>query len=158
MAYEREKLGVLAQLFRMIIDIYGDKEAKHNLRKNKGREMEFYFASLNGGIVFKATEFSVSANVGESADPITRVIIFVPEDEIVDTFLPVFKYPPTIYGWTMLIFRYLIPFVITRKIKIKGSWLASLRLFRCVMGVIPRVEKETEERRRIYANRVQQNI
>ncbi len=66
--------------------------------------------------------------IGDQENPIAKVIINVKEDQIIRVLSQIIRSKANLFGILKLL-KYLIP----RKIVIKGSYLASIKLTRCLM-------------------------
>ncbi|MHA1299230.1 MAG: hypothetical protein ACTSO9_07345 [Candidatus Helarchaeota archaeon] len=128
MSEKRVKLGVIANLFQMVIEIYTDEKTLENLDKINGKEIVLEFPALEGSVLFRIFDRKVVASVGDSDQAVSRIIVKADEDQIVNQFSSITTSDDS--------FRGLLRFLklwITRKIGIKGSKLKARTFFRCLM-------------------------
>ncbi|MHA1649562.1 MAG: hypothetical protein ACTSYB_05155 [Candidatus Helarchaeota archaeon] len=129
MNYEQIKLRVIANLLRLLVDIYGDLKAKENLSKIEGEEILFRFPALNGALVVKPHAGRLIAMVGESESPIATINFKVEDTKIYDTIEDIIK-SSGYWGILKFIFKY----VLRRKVGIGGSLRALIKIFK-VLGI-----------------------
>ena len=84
LSYSQIKLNVIANLIRLLVDIYGLPKAKENLKKVEGEEIVVSFPALNGSIVVKPHGGRAIAEVGDSETAIAKIKINVKDEKIYD--------------------------------------------------------------------------
>ncbi len=114
----------------MLIDLFGLDEAFQNIGKREGQEVELYVRALEGYVTFVLTSDRNKFNCkGERAnDPVSRIIINVKEKDIIKVISSIIRSKNNIIGLIKLL-KYIIP----GKAKIKGSYVAAIKLIRCLM-------------------------
>ena len=122
------KLNVLANLFRLLVDIYGNKKAKENLKKIEGEEIEVKIPALNGSIVIKPHAGRILAEVGESESAIARISFKAKDEKLFDVVEDVIK---SSQRWGML--KVFFKYILTRKVGIGGSIRANWTAFKTLM-------------------------
>jgi hypothetical protein len=120
----------IARLAKMLVDLFGLDEPFEKVGKREGQEIELYLKELDGYITFTLTSDRNKFDTqGEKAkNPVARIIITVKEEKIVKVISDIIKSKSNIFGLIKLL-KYLIP----RKAKIKGSYIAAIKLVRCLM-------------------------
>ncbi len=126
--YKTIKLNVIANLFRMLVDIYGAPKAKDNLKKVEGEEIMVSFKALGGSIVLKPHAGRVIAEVGESDSAIAKINVKVKEEQLLDVLEDICKSSQR-WGILKILFKY----ILTRKIGMGGSLRASMTTFKSLM-------------------------
>ncbi len=126
--YAQIKLNVIANLLRLLVDIYGSPKAKQNLKKVEGEEIVIAFPALDGSIVLKPHAERILAELGETDSAIARITFKVKDDRIFDIFEDIIKSSPR-WGIVKVLFKY----ILTLKIRIKGSLRAIMNTFKALM-------------------------
>ncbi|MBD3195119.1 MAG: hypothetical protein GF317_08700 [Candidatus Lokiarchaeota archaeon] len=120
----------LARLANMLVDLFGLQEGFDKVKDRKGQEVEIYIPAfegyLNFTLVSKKENFKCRAN--RAKDPVATVVMNVKEDKVLKVFSEIIRSKANITG----LFK-LVPKILTRKIKIKGSMMAALSLVKCLM-------------------------
>lgn len=120
----------IARLAKMLVDLFGLDEPFKKIGKREGQEVELYLKELDGYITFALTsdrnKFDTQAE--KAKNPVARIIIDVKEEKIIKVISDIIKSKSNIFGLIKLL-KYLIP----RKAKIKGSYIAAIKLVRCLM-------------------------
>jgi len=120
----------IARLAKMLVDLFGLDEPFKKVGKREGQEIELFLKELDGYITFILTsdrnKFDTQAV--KAKNPIARIIIDVKEEKIVKVISDIIKSKSNVFGLIKLL-KYLIP----RKAKIKGSYIAAIKLVRCLM-------------------------
>jgi hypothetical protein len=127
--YKQIKLRVIANLLRLLVDIYGDPEKKAGLDKLEGEEVLLEFPALEGSVVVRPHAGRMIAVVGDSESPKARIKFRVEDEKIYDIIENLIKSSGR-WGKIKAFFKYVIP----RKIGIGGSIGAVLK-FMGVMGI-----------------------
>ncbi|GAG99137.1 unnamed protein product [marine sediment metagenome] len=119
-----------ARLAKILIDVYGFDEAFQKVGKREGQEIEFYFPTLDGCLTFVLVKnkFDFEPNMGRANNPVATAIVDVKRDEILPLMSDVVCTKNNIFGLLKIFFKY----IITRRVKINGSLLSFIRLFRCL--------------------------
>jgi len=114
----------------MLVDLFGLDEAFQNIGKREGQEIELYIPELEGYITFVLTSDRNKFNckVERANDPVSRIIINVKEKDIVKVISSIIRSKNNIIGLIKL-----LKFIIPGKAKIKGSYVAAIKLIRCLM-------------------------
>jgi len=114
----------------MLVDLFGLDEPFKKVGKYEGEEIELHLVELEGYITFILTSEKENFDcVAEKAkSPIARLIIAVEEEKILDLISRIIR---SKNNYISLI-KFSM-FVITGKAKIKGSYLAAIKLVRCLM-------------------------
>ena len=120
----------IARLAKMLVDLFGLDEPFKKVGKYEGEEIELHLVELEGYITFILTSEKENFDcVAEKAkSPIARLIIAVEEEKILDLISRIIR---SKNNYISLI-KFSM-FVITGKAKIKGSYLAAIKLVRCLM-------------------------
>ena len=114
----------------MLIDLFGLDEAFQNIGKREGQEIELYVRELEGYFTFVLTSDRNKFNckVERANDPVSMIIINVKEKDIVKVISSIIRSKNNIIGLIKL-----LKFIIPGKAKIKGSYVAAIKLIRCLM-------------------------
>ena len=120
----------IARLAKMLVDLFGLDEPFKKVGKYEGEEIELHLVELEGYITFILTSEKENFDcVAEKAkSPIARLVITVEEEKILDLISRIIR---SKNNYISLI-KFSM-FVITGKAKIKGSYLAAIKLVRCLM-------------------------
>lgn len=120
----------IARLAKMLVDLFGLDEPFKKIGKMKDEEIEMYIVELDGYITFMLTSDRKNFNcrVEKANNPVARIIINVEEENVLSVLSSIIRSKSNIFG-LMKLLKYLIP----RKIKIKGSYVAAIKLVRCLM-------------------------
>ncbi len=134
------KILNIARLAKMLVDLYGQDEPFRNVGKYEGKEIELYLKDLEGYLTFILTsdkeQFNCHADKAKS--PAARIIITVKKEKILRVISDIIRSKHNIFGVIKLL-KYIIP----GKAKIKGSYIAALKLARCLMiGKHPMYKKK----------------
>jgi hypothetical protein len=114
----------------MLVDLFGLDEPFRNIGKLDTQEIEMYLKTLDGYITFilSSERVNFECYVDKAKDPIAKIIINVKEENIIKVLSSIIRSKANWFGLFKLL-KYLIP----RKIKIKGSYIAAIKLTRCLM-------------------------
>jgi hypothetical protein len=120
----------IARLAKMLVDLFGLDEPYKKIGKREGEVIEMHLVELDGYITFVLTSDrqNFDCRVEKSNNPVARIIINVEEEKILSVLSSIIRSKSNIFG-LMKLLKYLIP----RKIKIKGSYVAAIKLVRCLM-------------------------
>jgi hypothetical protein len=124
------KISNIARLAKMLVDLFGLDEPYKKIGKYQGQEIEMYLKELDGYITFIIPSERANFNcfVKKAENPVAKVIIKVKEEKIIKVLSSIIRSKANLFGIIKLL-KYLIP----RKIVIKGSLIAALKLTRCLM-------------------------
>jgi len=124
------KILNIARLAKMLVDLYGQDEPFKKVSKFEGKEIELYLKELDGYITFIITSDRKNFNcIAEKAKaPVARIIINVKEEKIIPVISSIIRSKSNVFGLAKLL-KYIIP----RKVKIKGSYVAAIKLVKCLM-------------------------
>ena len=124
------KVLTIARLAKMLVELFGIDDPFEKVGKHNGQEIEMYFTELDGYITFILTSerdnFDCRAEKANS--PIARLIITVEEEKILDMLSSIIRSKNNLFS-LMKLLKYIIP----GKAKIKGSYVAAIKLVRCLM-------------------------
>jgi hypothetical protein len=120
----------IARLAKMLVDLFGLDEPFKKVGKYEGEEIELHLVELEGYITFILTSEKENFDcVAEKArSPIARLVITVEEEKILDLISRIIRSKNN--NISLIKFS---RFIITGKAKIKGSYLAAIKLVRCLM-------------------------
>lgn len=124
------KISNIARLAKMLVDLFGLDEPYKKIGKYQGQEIEMYLKELDGYITFIVPSERAHFNcfVKKAENPVAKVIIKVKEEKIIKVLSSIIRSKANLFGILKLL-KYLIP----RKIIIKGSYIAAIKLTRCLM-------------------------
>ncbi len=124
------KILNIARLAKMLVDLYGQVEPFKKIGKLEGKEIELYLKELDGYITFILTsdKNNFTCHAEKAIDPVARIIINVKEEKILNVISNIIRSKSNIFGLAKLL-KYIIP----GKAKIKGSYVAAIKLIRCLM-------------------------
>ena len=134
LTHEQIKLNVLANLFRMLVDIYGYPKAKENLANIEGEEIYVNFPSLKGGIIFKPygrrVYGKVVHDISDSDKPKARLNFKVKDEQVFD----ILEYIIKMKSSTLSVFKIIFKYGLTGKIGLSIMKAGTLMtLFKCLM-------------------------
>ncbi|MHA1311108.1 MAG: hypothetical protein ACTSQO_09275 [Candidatus Helarchaeota archaeon] len=134
LTYEQIKLNVLANLFRMLVDIYGYPKAKKNLSKIESEEIYVHFPYLKGGIIFRPHGERVIGQVvkelKDSEKPKARLNFKVKDEKIYDVIEKIIKYKSNNWSILKVFFKYILTGKVGLSILKVGTIIV---LFKCLM-------------------------
>ena len=124
------KILNIARLAKMLVDLFGQDKPFKKVGKRANQEVELYFKSYDGYITFILTteRNNFNARAEKSQNPISKITINVKEEKALNVFSNIVRSKNNLFGLIKLL-KYLIP----RKITIKGSYIAAIKLARCLM-------------------------
>ena len=130
----------IARLAKMLVDLFGLDEPFTKVGKHEGQEIEMYLKELDGYISFILTNERKNFEcVAEKAkNPVARISIHVREDKILTVLSKIIRSKSNLFGLFKLL-KYIIP----GKARIKGSYVAAIKLVRCLMIGKHEVYKQT---------------
>ena len=120
----------IVRLAKMLVDLYGQNEPFQKIGKRAGHEVELYLKEFDGYITFVLTsdKNKFDCRVGKANNPLSTIIINVKEEQILKVISSIIRSKHNLYGLIKLL-KYIIP----RKARIKGSYIATIKLVRCLM-------------------------
>ena len=120
----------IARLAKMLIDLYGLDTPFSKIKKLEGQEIEMYLKELDGYITFVLTSErnNFDCRVEKANRPIARITIKTKEGNILKVLSSIIRSKANIFG-LMKLLKYIIP----GKIRISGSYVAVLKLSKCLM-------------------------
>ncbi|MBY9009872.1 MAG: hypothetical protein KGD74_08415 [Candidatus Lokiarchaeota archaeon] len=120
----------IARLAKMLVDLFGLDEPFKKVGKHEGQEVELYLIELDGYITFTLTtdRNNFDCRAEKAKRPIARLIITVEEEKILDVISSIIRSKNNLFSLIKLL-KYIIP----GKAKIKGSYVAAIKLVRCLM-------------------------
>jgi len=120
----------IARLAKMLVDLFGQDEPFKKVGKWAGQEIELYFKEWDAYITFILTNerenFDTIAD--KSQNPVSKISIKVKGEKVLSVFSKIVRSKNNLFGLIKLL-KYIIP----RKLTIKGSYMAALKLVRCLM-------------------------
>ncbi|MFX1389924.1 MAG: hypothetical protein ACFE9Z_07685 [Promethearchaeota archaeon] len=124
------KILNIARLAKMLIDLYGQDKPFTKIGEHEGKEIELYLKELDGYITFILTsdKDNFNCHAEKAKNPIASIIVNVKEEEILKVISNIIRLKHNIIGVIKLL-KYILP----GKIRIKGSYIAALKLARCLM-------------------------
>ena len=130
----------IARLAKILVDLFGLDEPFKKIGKREGEEIEMNLIELDGYITFmlSSERKNFDCRVEKVNNPVARIIINVEEENILSVLSDVIRSKSNIIG-LMKLLKYIIP----GKIKIKGSYVAAIKLVRCLMIGKNRVYKKS---------------
>jgi len=120
------KVLTIARLAKMLVDLFGLDEPFKKVGKHEGQEVEMYLTELDGYITFILTSEreNFDCRAEKAYNPIARFIITVEEDKILGMLSSIIRSKNNLFSLIKLL-KY--------KAKIKGSYVAAIKLVRCLM-------------------------
>jgi len=130
----------IARLAKMLVDLFGLDEPFTKVGRREGQEVEMYLKELDGYITFILTNERKNFEcVAEKAkNPVSRISIHVKEEKILTVLSKIIRSKSNLFGLVKLL-KYIIP----GKARIKGSYVAAIKLVRCLMIGKHEVYKQT---------------
>lgn len=124
------KLLNLARMANILIDLYGLEDGFKRIGKREGQAIEMRFPSLHGAFNFTLVpnKENFECRIGEAQNPVSIIIINVNTDKAIKLISEIIRLPDNIIGILKILPKYL-----TKKLKIKGSLFAAIKLCRCMM-------------------------
>jgi len=127
LSYEQIKLSVMANLFRLVVDVYGPSKAKAILNKVEGEEIVIAFPALKGAIVIRPQSGRILTEVGESETAIARINFKVKDEKIYDVIEDLVK---SSQRWGL--FKFFFKYILWGKVRIHGSLRAITNTFKAL--------------------------
>ncbi|MFX0140342.1 MAG: hypothetical protein ACFFDN_42270 [Candidatus Hodarchaeota archaeon] len=119
-----------ARLAKILVDLFGSDKPFKKIGTRAGQEIEIYFKEWDEFITFILTSErkNFDCYAQKAKDPISKVIFRVKEENVLQVFSDIVRSKSNLFGLLKLL-KYLVP----RKIKIKGSYIAAIKFARCIM-------------------------
>ena len=120
----------IARLAKMLVDLFGLDEPFKKIGKHVGEEIEMYLVKLDGYITFMlaSDRENFDCRVEKANKPVARIKIYVEEENILTVLSSIIRSKSNIFGLLKLL-KYIIP----GKIKLNGSYVAAIKLVKCLM-------------------------
>jgi len=114
----------------MLVDLFGLDEPFRKIGKLETQEIEMCLKNLDGYITFilSSERANFECYAEKAKNPIAKITINVKEENIIKVLSSIIRSKANLFGLIKLL-KYLIP----GKIKIKGSYIAAIKLTRCLM-------------------------
>lgn len=114
----------------MLVDLFGLDRPYTKIGKFENQEVEMYLKTLDGYITFVLTSERENFDcfMGKANKPVAKITINVKEEKVLKVLSNIIRSKANLFGLVKLL-KYLIP----GKIKIKGSYIAAIKLVRCLM-------------------------
>ena len=130
----------IARLAKMLVDLFGLDKPFAKIGNREGQEIEMYLKELDGYITFILTNDrqNFECNAQKAKNPVAKIYITVKEDKILAILSKIIRSKSNIFGLIKLL-QYVIP----GKARIKGSYIAAIKLVRCLMIGKHEVYKQT---------------
>ena len=124
------KVLTIARLAKMLIDLFGSDKAFKKIGKRAGNEIELYFKEIDEYITFilSIDRKNFECNIEKAKNPISKVIITVREDKILQVFSNIVRLKNNIFGLIKL-----LKYIVSGKIKIKGSYVTTIKWAKTIM-------------------------
>ena len=131
-----------AKMDSILIELFGCNPAFKRIGKREGQIVEMYFIDLEGSIHFKlvSDQNQFQCRFGKPENPIAIITVKGEREKAIKIVSKVICLKDNIFGLIKI-----LPLFIKRKIKIKGSYIAAIKLCRCMMvGKHPMYKRKVE--------------
>ena len=120
----------IARLAKLLVELFGLDEPFKKIGKREGEEIEMHLVELDGYITFILTSErkNFDCRAKKANNPTARLIITIEEEKILSVLSSIIRSKSNFFG-LMKILKYIIP----GKTKIEGSYVAAIKLIRCMM-------------------------
>jgi len=124
------KVLTIARLAKMLVDLFGLDEPFKKVGKHNGQEIEMYFTELDGYITFilSSERENFDCVAEKTNNPVARLLITDKKKKILGVISSIIRSKNNLFSLIKLS-KYIIP----GKAKIKGSYVAAIKLIRCLM-------------------------
>ena len=124
------KVLTIARLAKMLVELFGLDAPFEKVGKHNGQEIEMYLTELDGYITFILTSEreNFDCRAEKAISPIAKLIITVEEEKILGMLSSIIRSKNNLFSLIKLL-KYIIP----GKVKIKGSYVAAIKLVRRLM-------------------------
>ena len=118
---DRVRLGVMASLLRIYVEIYADEKRRKILDGLNGEEIVIEFPNLGGSILFKIYNRRLLESVGSSEDAATTLIMRSAAERVVEGMTPILGNSNNLIG----ILR-LLSWILRGNVGFRGSMMKGL--------------------------------
>ena len=125
---DRIRLGVMANLLRLFIEIYADEKRYKLLDDLNGEEIQFEFPNLGGSILFKIYDRRIIETVGSSEDAVATLIMSASKDDVLTEMQPILRNSNGFFGLLKLIW-----WMMKGGVAKRGSTMKALKFIRVIM-------------------------
>ena len=125
---DKIRLGVMANLLRIFIEIYADEKRLKILDGLNGDEIEIEFPNLGGTILFKIYDRRIIESIGSSEDAAVTLVMKAPKEATVAEMSPVLGNSNGIVG-ILRMFGWMIKGGVAKR----GSTMKALKFMRVIM-------------------------
>ncbi|MHA1144352.1 MAG: hypothetical protein ACTSRW_06400 [Candidatus Helarchaeota archaeon] len=125
---DRIRLGVIANLLRIYIEMYIDDKRKKLLDGLNGEEIVLEFPSLGGSVLFKIYDRRIIESVGDSEDAAATLVLKSTGEDVTEDMSPILGNTNSIFGILKL-----LPMMVKKNVNFKGSAFKALRFLRVIM-------------------------
>ena len=125
------KLLQISKSANILTDIFGLQKSFSKIKPKKvGQQIEMFFPALDGSLTFtlvdKREDFKCL--FGKPEDPVAIITMNVKDEKVLKLISDIVKLKRNIFGMMRI-----VPKILTRKLKIKGSWFSALNLCQIMM-------------------------
>ena len=119
-----------AKMDSILIDLFGCNEAFKRIRKREGQVVEMFFKELEGSIHFilVSDKNKFRCYFGKPENPVAIITVKGEREKAIKMVSRVICFKDNLFGLMKI-----VPLFLRRKIKIKGSYIAAIKLCRCMM-------------------------
>lgn len=120
----------IARLAKLLVDLFGLDDEFQKVGEREGQEIEMYLPALDGYITFTLTSDrkNFDCRVEKAKNPVSRVEINAKEKEVLKVLSKIIRSKANIFGLLNVTKLFIL-----RKLKIRGSFSAAIRLSKCLM-------------------------
>ncbi|MHA1148006.1 MAG: hypothetical protein ACTSR8_07140 [Promethearchaeota archaeon] len=125
------KLLQISKSANILIDIFGLQKSFSKIKPKKvGKQVEMYFPALNGSLTYTLVDKQENFKCifGKPENPVATITMNVKDEKVLKLISDIVKLKRNIFGLMRI-----APKVLTRKLKIKGSWISALNLCQLMM-------------------------
>lgn len=117
----------IARLFQMLVDIYGTEiKSLDKIKKWEGSDVELYFKALDTGLTLNLSKNRLTPYLKPSEKSVATVIMAMDRERIIPDIVDLIRTKNNFMGLIKVIIKY----VLTRKIRIKGSLGAAIKVIK----------------------------
>jgi hypothetical protein len=119
--------GNISRLFQMLVDIYGkDIRSLDKIKKREGQEVELHFNALNTVITLNLSKTKLTPYMRSSDKAVASIYLTFKKEQLIPTIVELIRTKNNIRGILKIFIKYIIP----RKIRIKGSFGAAIKVIK----------------------------
>lgn len=125
------KLLQISKSANILMDIFGLQKSFSKIKPKKvGQQVEMYFPALKGSLTFTLVDKQEDFKClfGKPENPVAIITMNVKDKKVLKLISDIVKLKRNIFGLMRI-----APKVLTRKLKIKGSWFSALNLCQIMM-------------------------